>query len=461
MHPSHALLTGLIQLCLLATPAPAVQEPVDESPLVLADLDFESAVSRAERLQKFLIILWVDGPETPAVRGYREAIFGDSGVKDWIEENGVAVRINTKEDREGARRNPMKRYPTVDIIDFVRGGRVGQLTPEDGATEFLATVYGATAESSQSKKPEGKAAEEPFRWLAWANTRFRALEPQGRKDAVNGYTWCLRRADDFRPGFRSRYLEFLLERISAAKMEAPEAVAILETESRILSQQLLQGLGDRQTAYDLVRVNKWRRKDLETRDLFIELAGLGSRQEEARRWLFGSVVPVLGRYQQYSEILNGGGLEATAIFASRIASLNAASGAPQVEGEAPAVGEVPGDGDVPADGANGPEIIKPLPFSVPDTRMEIIEQASWVYEALLADARGGDARALFELIQDHYPVTKTYGLFMERALRLELWQVATEIGDIGMGTLDARGQKRMQRLLSRIPAEADSKDGDR
>ena len=61
MHPSHALLTGLLQLCLLATPAPAHQEPADESPLVLADLDFESAVSRAERLQKFLIILWIEG----------------------------------------------------------------------------------------------------------------------------------------------------------------------------------------------------------------------------------------------------------------------------------------------------------------------------------------------------------------------------------------------------------------
>lgn len=58
-------------------------------------------------------------------------------------------------------------------------------------------------------------------------------------------------------------------------------------------------------------------------------------------------------------------------------------------------------------------------------------------------------------------MAKTYGLFMERALRLELWTVAAEIGDIGMGTLDARGQKRMQRLLSRIPANAEEKTGDR
>lgn len=451
MPLSHALLTGLLQLGLLAAPAAAAQEPEDESPLVLAELDFESAVSRAERLQKFLIILWVDGPETPAVEGYRRAIFSDSGVKAWIEENAVAVRINTKVDRQGARRNPMKRYPTVDIIDFVRGGRLGQLTPEDGATDFLATVYGATAESSQKSKPEGKAAEEPFRWLAWANSRFRAVEPQGRKDAVNGYTWCLRRADDFRPGFRSRYLEFLLERISAAKMDAPEAVAILETESKILSERLLQGLGDRQVAYDLVRVNKWRRRELETRDLYVKLAGRGPRQEEARRWLFGTVTPVLGRYRQYSQILSGGGLQATDIFASRIASLKAASGSPP----AASAGEA-GEGE-----EDGPEIITPLPFSVPDTRMEIIDQASWVYEALLADARGSDARQLFELIQAHFPVAKTYGLFMERALRLELWQVAAEIGDIGMGTLDARGQKRMQRLLSKIPPPAEAEDGDR
>jgi hypothetical protein len=266
---------------------------------------------------------------------------------------------------------------------------------------------------------------------------------------VNGYTWCLRRADDFRPGFRSRYLEFLLERISAAKMDAPEAVAILETESRILSEQLLQGLGDRQTAYDLVRVNKWRRKDLETRDLFLKLAGGGPRQEEARRWLFCTVLPVLGRYRQYSEILAGGGLEATQIFASRIASLKAASGSSLAEGDG-AEGE-----------AAGPKIVTPLPFSVPDTRAQIIEDASWAYEALLADARGGDARELFDLVHTQYPVAKTFGLFMERALRLELWQVAAEIGDIGMGTLDARGQKRMQRLLSKIPPPEESEDGGR
>jgi hypothetical protein len=85
----------------------------------------------------------------------------------------------------------------------------------------------------------------------------------------------------------------------------------------------------------------------------------------------------------------------------------------------------------------------------------IIEQASWVFEAQLAAGRGEDARALFELVIEHYPIARSFGLFMERALRLELWKFAGEIGDIGMGTLDAKGQKRMERLLQRIPPPED------
>jgi|GEM_PF-4727141 len=450
MHLPHAILAGLLPLVLIASPASASAALQDETPATLEDLDFESAVSRAERLQKFLVILWVEGADSPGEAAVRKAVFDDEGVKAWIDENAVAVRIDTKKDKDGARRNPIKRYPCVDILDFVRGGRVGRLTAQDRATDFLATVYGATAESGTAGKPEGEAAKEPFRWLAWANTRYRSVEPQGRRDAVNGYTWCLRRADDFRPGFRSRYLEFILERISTAKMDAPEAVDILMAEANILAQRMLQGLGNRQTAYDFVRVNRWRRQDLETRDLFLELAGRGARQEEARRWLLPAALPVLGRYQQYDAILDEITDEATAIFASRIASLRASSTlAPDAEAE-PAAGE-----------AAGPEVIAPLPFSVPDSRAQIIEEASWAYEALLAGGRGADARELFELIHTAFPVPKTFGLFMERAIRLELWLLVAEIGDIGMSTVDARGQKRIQRLLAKIPPPTDGSDDDR
>ncbi|MDG1050200.1 MAG: hypothetical protein P8M11_01620 [Planctomycetota bacterium] len=448
MHLPHLILAGLCPLLTAASAPPSLQVETprqeDETP-ALVELDFESAVSRAERMEKFLVILWVKGPDSPAGTRFREAIFGDKGVQQWIDENAVAVRIDAELDKDGARRNPLRRYPCVDILDFVRGGRVGRITVEDSSADFLATVYGATAESASVEKPEGEAAKEPFRWLAWANTRFRAVEPQGRKDAVNGYTWCLRRADDFRPGFRNRYLEFLLERISSAKMQAPEAVDILKAEAGLLAEQLRAGTGTRQTAYDLVRVNNWRRKELETRDFFIELGGRGPMQDKARRWLLPAAAPVLGRYQQYDEILAEVRDEATVIFASRIASLNAASG------KAP----------IPTEGGDAApvKIVEPLPYSVPDSRMQIIEQASWVYEALLAGGRGSDARELFELMVGAYPVSKTFGLFMERALRLELWQLTAEIGDIGMGTLDARGQKRMQRLLQRIPEPTGDQGG--
>ena len=50
---------------------------------------------------------------------------------------------------------------------------------------------------------------------------------------------------------------------------------------------------------------------------------------------------------------------------------------------------------------------------------------------------------------------------MERAIRLELWLLVAEIGDIGMGTVDARGQKRIQRLLTKIPPPTDGSKDDR
>lgn len=434
------LLTGLALLPPLGA-ASAPWHPQEDRPaLEFADIDFESATSRAERLGKFLVVLWVEGPDSGPTARFRDEVFSDPGVVSWLTDNAVVARIDAKVDRKGARKANIKRYPCVDILDFQRGGRVGRLLRGDNAFDFLATVYGATADSAQAEKPTGEDAKEPFRWLAWANARARAVEPQGRKDAVNGYTWCLRRADDHRPGFRARYLEFLLERISKAKMQAPEAVDILLAESNLLAEQLLAGTGSRQVAYDLTRVNLWRRKELETRDLFIELRGRGEAQEQARAWLFADSVAALGRYEQYEEINSFVGDRAVELFESRIASIAALA--------ADAQGE-------PAAGEDGPEIVPPLPFSVPDSRANVIEHASWVFEAQLAAGRGRDARRLFDVIIEHYPTSKAFGLFMERALRLRLWKLASEIGDIGMGTLDERGQRRMERLLQRIPAEQD------
>ncbi|MGD2018781.1 MAG: hypothetical protein PVJ89_11730 [Planctomycetota bacterium] len=438
MHHVTWLIAGLAAVLSPRAEAASPLVPQEPSPVKFEELDLESATSRAERLEKFLVILWVQGPDSPATLAFRDGIFSDTGVRSWLEQNAVTVRIDADVDRKGARKAVIKRYPCVDIIDFVRGGRVGRLIRGDNAFDFLATVYGAASDPTEAKKPTGEEAKEPFRWLAWANARARAGTNEGTSDAVNGYTWCLRRADDHRPGFRARYLEFLQERIASAKMQAPEAVDILLAESNLLAERMLAGAGTRQTAYDFVRVNKWRRKELETRDLFMELRGRGEAQEQARAWLFADSVAALGRYQQYEEINSFVGDRAVELFASRIASLQALTA-----------------DAAPEEGEEGPEVVPPLPYSVPDTRGVIIEQASWVFEAQLAAGRGEDARALFELVIEHYPIARSFGLFMERALRLELWKFAGEIGDIGMGTLDAKGQKRMERLLQRIPPPED------
>ena len=38
-------------------------------------------------------------------------------------------------------------------------------------------------------------------------------------------------------------------------------------------------------------------------------------------------------------------------------------------------------------------------------------------------------------------------------MRLEMYDLAVEIGDAGVSSLDEQGAKRVQRLLQRIPAD--------
>ena len=64
------------------------------------------------------------------------------------------------------------------------------------------------------------------------------------------------------------------------------------------------------------------------------------------------------------------------------------------------------------------------------------------------------ARALQSELAALYPkAPRAFALFMERAMRLELYDLAVEIGDSGVGNLDERGVKRIERLLRRIPAD--------
>ena len=118
MHHVTWLIAGLAAVLSPRAEAASPLVPQEPSPVKFEELDLESATSRAERLEKFLVILWVQGPDSPATLAFRDGIFSDTGVRSWLEQNAVTVRIDADVDRKGARKAVIKRYPCVDIIDF-------------------------------------------------------------------------------------------------------------------------------------------------------------------------------------------------------------------------------------------------------------------------------------------------------------------------------------------------------
>ncbi|MEM8712337.1 MAG: hypothetical protein AAGG01_15405 [Planctomycetota bacterium] len=432
-----------------APPTPA--ESAQTSEIEFAELSFDDAISRAERTQKILVILWTGDNEAKNA-AMKDRVFGDAGVRRWIQENAEAVTINALERKRDAKKNGLaaENVPSVDILDVARGGRVERLRANGTAVQFLAAVFGI----GDAERPTGEDVNEPFRWLAWANRRNREDDDQAAMDAVTGYEWCLTRADQYRPGFRAKYLEFLLQRVAYCKQRTPRATEVLFGDRIRILEKLGAGIAEESDIYELTRVDFWLRKELLTRDVYVDLGKGAKRGAEYRLWLLPTVLPVLGRFQQYDEILDVVGDRHLALFKERIEGLKSKGGdANDPEGAGAGADAEGTDAQGPSEEGRIPTS---LDFAPGDSRADIIEDASWVYEALLSVGRGKDAKDLMELITTAFPVNKAFGLFMERAMRLKVWAAATEIGDLGMAMLDERGQKRMQRLLQKIPKDDDA-----
>ena len=429
-----------------------------------AHLSFEDALSRAERTGKVLVILWV-GTDKKKERTIAEDVFGDSGVQSWMKENATAVWIDASVRKKGAKKAGvmLELTPVIDILDIGRGGRIDRIRLGDTATQFLAAVLGI----GEPERPSGDTASEPFSWLAWGNAKYRDNQDLNSGElAVQAYKWCLENGEAARPGFRAKYLEFLLQRIAQCKQRSPSAITLLESEYARLNRMMVTGLAKRADVYEITRVAFWLRKEDRLMEAYKALRGGGESSDRYRRWLLPATAPILGRYEQYEEMLHVVGDYHLEMFQARIDSLSEqdASEAPGDDAEGEPEGETEGSARAPENAvitdfkADG---LHHLPFAIQDSRADIIDDASWVYEALLSVGRGKDAKDLMLLITTTFPVNKAFGLFIERAQRLKLWAPAVEIADIGMAVLDERGQRRMQRLLQRIPTEGSETDADK
>jgi hypothetical protein len=420
-----------------AAQAPVEKAPVEHAPLEqdrdeqgprqveFHALSLADALSRAENERKLLMVFW-SSVSMPDAAKMRTTTFRDPLLADWVARNAIAVEVDGPSDPTAAAAYRIRAYPSVDLFDAVLGLGVERLEGYASADDLLGAFSGALVGGAAAPKPDGEALEDPYAWLAYANSMWRRGKDSAH-EAARAYGWVLRNADTYRPGFRARYFEFLLRRIAYLKPTAREAFEVLLAERAVVESQVAGDAVDARTVHELVRLDWWLRQQSKTRETFQMLAGRGGKAELARQLLFRHVIDDLGRYQLFDDILTGlGETSGAAYFTRRIATIDT-NVARQAQGERLREEEL-------------------------DNRGDAVLAATWIYEALLAAGRGKDAKELVGALAELAPTGRAFALLVERALRQGLPDVALEVGTRGLPLVKGQtGERQLERALAKVP----------
>lgn len=410
-----------------AAQAPAPEDPAAQGARVVEfqALTLADALSRAENERKLLLVFWTSVSMPDSAR-MRATTFQDAYLADWVARNAVAVEVDGPGNQVAAAAYRIKAYPCVDLFDPVLGLGVERLEGYSSADDLLGSFSGALVGGGTAPKPEGAALEDPYAWLAYANSLWRG-GVETASESARAYGWVLRHADTYRPGFRVRYFEFLLRRIAYLKANTRDALNVLEAERAVVESQIVDRAVAARSVYELVRLDWWLRRQHQTRATYQALANRGEAAEFARQLLFRHVIDDLGRYQLFADILGGlGETSGAAYLRARSASIDA-NLARQAQGER-------------------------LKEEDLDNRSDAVLAATWIYEALLAAGQGKDANDVVDVIAELAPTGRSFALLVERALRQGLPDVALRVGLRGLPLVKGQqGERQLKRALGKVP----------
>ncbi len=433
-----ALAAGLAAHRSPAAPAPAPEQQLEQAPkqeptptpaltdgVPFLELSLADAVSRAENNRKLLVIFWTS-PSFPDCQRMRESSFRDRDLVAWAAANALAVEVDAATDASLAAKYRVRSFPCVDLYDPVLGLAAERIEGYASADDMLASFSGSLLGGGPVPKPEGDRIEDPYAWLAYGNWKARGTDLDAN-EAARAYAWVLQNADQYRPGFRARYFEFLLRRLAYLKPRSREALSVMERERDRLEGRIANGAPEPRAVHDLVRIDWWTRRTHKTRETFTALAGRGEAAEAARALLFRHVIEELGRNQDFGPLLGGLGERSAVEYTRARFAVIDANLARQAAGEA-------------------------VPEYELDSRADAIVAATWLYEALLAAGRGKDAGDLVDLFAEEAPTGRAFSLLVERAQRQGLDKLALEVGQRGLTLLAGQpGERQLRRVMARVP----------
>lgn len=389
------------------------------------DISVPDAFVRAETQGK-IVCLYFHNPDEPESRRMLRTTFQDKAVIDWLKENTIAVRVDSTVDKATVSRFGIGRFPVtqlraadkhlLEIMEFFH-------TPE----ALLAAAKATLAGRKITSLPLGKDAEDPYAWLAWGNYLFSNVGDPA--DMIHAYWWCLINAEQYSPGFRARYFEFIIKRLAYTKRLSQLGLTRLFSERNRLSGLLFGGAATDQAAYELVRLNFWLRKEDDTRRVFLDLAKSKTLDPSITRALMYHQLAGLVANKHYKELMGHLG-DPLNIVERRHERMQQARERAKKAGVAVDLGYVV--------------------TGLKESRAQWVEDSANFYEILIHEGLGKDAKDVVDLVLKEVPTGRAYAIFMSKAIRLGLNDIAEDLADRGLKVVKGNGAKKIRTALMRM-----------
>ena len=438
-------LSRLLLASALLAPATALAAPAP-SPLVWAgatqdpfvDVSVADAFARAEKQSK-LVCLFFHQESQPESRRMLRETFPDEALRTWLEANAVSILIDRDAKPELAARFDVNRTPVTQLRRADKS-LIEVVAYFQSPVELLAACEAAVRGLTVNACPDGENARDPYAWLAWGNHLFNT---GGNADEMaRAYLWALDNGDGEAAGFRARNFEYLIKRLAYSRRSSPEAQWGLVQRRDQIEGLLATRTGTPRQAYELVRFNFWLREEERTSTALKDL--ILQRQSDAQSKLHEQEdLRVLGyhglkrvvAYAEFGLVLK--------IFPDPVAEITRRLGLDADWRKAVAAAESePGSDPAPA-----PLLVE----GRPDSRARIVEDAADFYETLLSTGRGKDASNLLERVTADVSTGRAWSLFVQRADRVGLPDLARAIGSTALESVTKPGQrKHIERAVNSI-----------
>lgn len=405
----RALLTTVF-LSATVLPAQAQEDP-------FVDLEFSSALARAEKESKN-VLLFCHADTEAASKRMLSKCFSDSQLQGWMRREVVAI-IVTAENQGLCNRFQVTHFPCTLIVGPDGTLQHKALGERDAATLQL-ELQAALMSAGDVSRPEGDDAENPMAWLAWGVYLF-SNEADRTEECCQALCTALDNGDEWSPGFRARYFEFILERLSYLKQRESLAVDALFVRRLDLRSRIVAGIGTSREAYEYCRYNYWLRDQDETVTLFQELAK--HETEEHYNCKLAILDVELKRcvdWRTYDEVLD--------VIPDPKAYLETKWAEFKKRTE-----------------EDGKSVVD---------RAKMVDDSAALFECLLQAGKGKDAMEVLELTASKVNTGRTFYAFIERSNRLRLYPMSHRIADRGLELVTSdKGKKMIAKAKAKIPSE--------